>query len=152
MANTIHVTQPDFDQLERLVDGWWAPDDRSLALLERLRDELDRARVVDSGEIAPECVTLGSEVTLRDLDTGRRSVHRLVLPKESHKVEGALSVLSPIGIAVLGYHMGDSFTCETPGGERRLLVEKVVSPTKREQSERLFGARLVPEGELEAPR
>ncbi len=125
MADAIHVMRSDLDQLERLLDGWWRTDVRTQALLGRLQEELDRARVVESGEIAPECVTLGSEVALRDLDTALVSVHRLVLPMDTDRAKGALSVLSPVGIAVLGYREGDTFECATPGGRRRLRVEWV---------------------------
>jgi regulator of nucleoside diphosphate kinase len=126
IQNAIDVTQPDFERLERLVDGWWAADARTRALLDRLQAELDRARVVDSAEVEPGCITLGSQVRLRDVETGRLSVHRLVLPNEASGPDGALSILSPMGIAALGYREGDEFVCETPGGRRRLRVEKVL--------------------------
>ena len=124
--DAIHVTQPDFERLESLVDGWWAADPRTRALLDRLREELDRARVVDSAEVEPECITLGSQVLLRDVETGQSSMHRLVLPNDASGVDGALSILSPVGISALGYREGDEFVCETPGGRRRLRVEKVL--------------------------
>ncbi|MEZ5367081.1 MAG: GreA/GreB family elongation factor [Bryobacterales bacterium] len=124
--NTIHITEADFDRLERLVDGWWAQDPRTRTLLDRLQEELDRARVVDNQAVAPGCVTLGSEIMLRDLNTGELSVHRLALPNETGDSRAALSILSPVGIAVLGYGEGDEVDCETPGGRRRLRVEKVL--------------------------
>ena len=122
----IQVTQTDFDRLGRLLDGWWAPDARTQPLLDRLQEELDRARVVANGEVDPDCITLGSEVVLRDLDTGWPSIHRLVWPNDAAGSHKALSILSPIGVAALGYREGDEFVCETPGGLRRLRVEKVL--------------------------
>jgi regulator of nucleoside diphosphate kinase len=124
--NPIQVTRPDFERLAALLDGWWAPDAKTRPLLERLEAELERARVVDSRDIEPGCITIGSKVALRDLRTGRLSVHALVWPNEWSRSELTLSVLSPMGIAVLGYREGDEFEYEAPGGPRRLRVERVL--------------------------
>ena len=124
--NLIQVTQPDFDRLERLLEGWWASDARTRQALGRLQHELERARIVDSSEVDPDCITLGSEVELRDLDTGSLSMHRLVWPSEAPHSHEALSILSPMGLSALGYRQGDEFECDTPGGKRRLRVERVL--------------------------
>lgn len=122
----IHVTQLDFDRLEHLVNGWWATDDRTRDLLDQLQHELDRARIVDSEEVDPDRITLGSDIALRDLETGRVSLYRLDWPSNSGR-DGqiTLSILSPLGISALGYREGDEFEVEAPGGKRRLRVEKV---------------------------
>ena len=133
----IHVTETDFERLENLVNGWWAADPRTRELLDRLQGELDRARVVDSSAVAPECITLGSEVMLRDLDTGGLSVHRLVLPNEVGGSPRGLSILSPVGVCVLGYGEGDELDCETPGGRRRLRVEKVLFQPESDLASRI---------------
>ena len=114
MADAIQVVQSDLYEIERLIDGWWQADVRTRASLGRLQEELDRARTVESGEDTPECVTLGSEVALRDLAVHRESIHRLVLPRHADSAKGELSILSPLGIAVLGRHEGDTFECATP--------------------------------------
>ena len=121
----IQVTQPDFDRLDHLIDGWWAADGKTQRLLDGLRDALDRARVVDSAAINPGCVTLGSEVALRNLADGQRSVYRLMWPGEAARYDQGLSVLSPLGVAVIGRREGDVMEFEAPGGMRRLRVEKV---------------------------
>ncbi len=123
---TIQVTQPDFDRLENLLDGWWAADAKARPLFARLQDELARARIVDSNDVDPDCITLGSEVVLRDLDTGRLTAHLLVWPNDARSVRNGLSILSPMGIAALGYREGDEFDCQTPGGMRRFRVEEVL--------------------------
>jgi regulator of nucleoside diphosphate kinase len=65
-------------------------------------------------------------VRLLDLDSRESVVYTLVLPREANSADGSLSILAPIGIAMLGYGEGDRFECETPGGIRRFLVESVL--------------------------
>jgi regulator of nucleoside diphosphate kinase len=82
--------------------------------------------VVESYEVPPGIVTLHSKVRLLDLDSRESAVYRLVPPSEANGSAGNLSILAPIGIALLGYGEGDRFECETPGGMRRFLVERVL--------------------------
>src|SRR5690606_23271997 len=121
----IMLTQPDFNRLEHLVRGWWETDEQTRGLLERLEQELDRARVVASHEIAPDYITLGAEMELVDLETGRRSVYRLGHGPEATRHHQGLSILSPLGIAALGHREGQEFEYEAPGGRQRMRVEKV---------------------------
>jgi len=122
----IHVTKPDFQRLEHLVNGWWATDDRTRELLELLQQELDRALIVESEEVDPDRITLGSEVALRDLHTGEVTVYRLAWPRDAASGDSLpLSILSPMGISALGYREGDQFEVAAPGGKRRLRVEEV---------------------------
>ena len=71
-----------------------------------------------------------------DLDSRESVVYRLVLPSEANSVDGSLSILAPIGIAMLGYGEGDYFECETPGGTRRFLVESVLFQPEAESLRR----------------
>lgn len=121
----IHLTQSDFDRIEDLLGGWWAPDARTQRLLDQLQAELDRARILDGADPSSDAIGLGSEIVLVDLATAAASRYRLVAPSEADGSPGTLSILSPIGVASLGYREGDEFQCETPGGVRRLRVERV---------------------------
>lgn len=125
-STEIHVTKPDFQRLDHLVNGWWATDDRTRELLELLQHELDRALIVESEEVAPDRITLGSEIALRDLETGRVAIYRLAWPRDAAPGDCIpLSILSPMGIAALGYREGDELEVAAPGGKRRLRVEEV---------------------------
>ncbi len=91
-----------------------------------LQAELDRAVVVPPREVTPDVVTMRSTVELTDLDTGETETHTLVFPDEADIDQGKLSVLAPIGTAVLGCRVGDEFEWQVPAGVRRLRVAGVL--------------------------
>lgn len=126
MKTQIYITQADLAKVTGIMEGMALTDGKSQKWLALLQHELDRANVVESHEVPREVITLHSEVCLRDLDSDQSVIYKLVLPSEANSAEGKLSVLAPIGIAMLGYGEGDRFECETPGGTRRFGVERVL--------------------------
>lgn len=89
---------------------------------EFLADELDRAQVVDDEKIAPTIVTMNSRVEFKDDATGERRTITLVFPGEQDIAEGKVSILTPIGAALLGLSEGQSIERETPKGEWKSLT------------------------------
>lgn len=122
----IFVTEEDYEKLTQLLEGARQRRFRDLAHVEQLDSELDRAHVVPAGEIPPDVVTMNSEVQLRDLDTDSEMVLTLVFPHEANAEQRKVSVLAPLGTAVLGYRAGDVVEWEVPAGKRRLRVERVL--------------------------
>ncbi len=96
--------------------------------LEDLRVELDRALVLDPSQLSPSVVTLYAVVRVRDLESGARQELTLVSPHEADVSAGRVSVLAPLGTALLGYREGDLVERVMPGGLRRLLIEEVLQP------------------------
>ena len=95
-----------------------------------LADELDRAQVLPQGRHPVDVVCMGSEVEFRDDTTGRTQTVTLVYPNEANIAEGKVSVLTPIGTALIGLHAGKSINWETRLGEmKRLTVLQVREPT-----------------------
>ena len=150
MKNPIHITKPDYLKLIAIVEDFGPANKELSHWLAALEHELDRANVVDSHEIPHGVVTLHSRVRLRDLDSEELLIYRLVLPSEAGRTESGLSVLAPVGIAMLGYGEGDSFECATPGGTRRFLIESVLfQPEAEAQRRRTFvGPPSAPEGAM----
>lgn len=122
----IVMTEEDHEKLTQLLNGVRQRQFRDLAHVEQLDGELDRARVVSAHEIPPDVVTMNSEVALRDLDTGDQLVLTLVFPHEANVDQRKVSVLAPLGTAVLGYRAGDLIEWQVPAGTRRLQVERVL--------------------------
>jgi regulator of nucleoside diphosphate kinase len=91
-----------------------------------LREELARAAIVKPDAVTPDIVTMHSTVRVTDLDTGEGSEFTLVFPEESDRFPDAVSVLAPLGAAVLGYRSGDRIRFRTPKGFRRIEVGDVV--------------------------
>jgi regulator of nucleoside diphosphate kinase len=95
-----------------------------------LRDELEQARVVGMEELPEDVVTLESRVRVRDTETGVCSDYTVVTPSEADVSAGHISVLAPLGTALLGYREGDEVEWQMPGGVRHLRIEKVRQPDR----------------------
>ena len=122
----IYMTVSDMERLMALVEGYRLQG-REDANLDVLEGELDRALVMDAGRRMPsDVVTLDSRVLVWDLDSGEERLFTLVLPSKANVDEGRISVLAPLGMAVLGYRTGDEIEWDVPGGRRRLMVRRVI--------------------------
>lgn len=89
---------------------------------EFLLDELARARVVDRADLPPTVVGMHSTVEFRDNDSGRHLVLKLVYPHETRDIGQAVSVLTPVGAALIGLSVGQSIGYETPDGRLKTLT------------------------------
>lgn len=125
MRERIYVTDDDYEKLRRLVAGRRGRDHRDLENLDMLEQELDRAEILEPTAIPRDVVTMNSEVRLRDLDSGDERVYRLVFPSQT-RAGNSISVLAPIGTAMLGYRVGDVIEWRVPRGVRRLKVLEVI--------------------------
>ncbi|HET9069949.1 MAG TPA: nucleoside diphosphate kinase regulator [Amaricoccus sp.] len=96
---------------------------------DRLMREVARATVLPSAEMPGDVVNIGSEVSFRDEVTGREQTVTIVLPADANIAAGRVSVLTPIGAALIGLKAGASIGWETrEGEERRLTVLGVARP------------------------
>ncbi len=112
----IVITQSDFGLLRRLAGH------------PRLAAELKRAVVVDSRCIAADIVTMNSRVRFEDQNTGERREVTIVFPHEANASTGSLSVLAPVGTALLGLTVGQPIVWPFPDGtQHRLRVLKIIS-------------------------
>ncbi|MCL4835296.1 MAG: nucleoside diphosphate kinase regulator [Caldilineaceae bacterium] len=122
----IHITQFDLERLRKLLSDAQSTDYRKSEYLERLQIEINRAEVVLSKDIPSDVITMNSTVCIEDLDTKEEEIYTLVFPKNADLSQGKISILAPIGTAMLGYEVGDSFEWEVPAGKRRLRVKKIL--------------------------
>lgn len=124
----IIVTDRDSIRLRGLLGAQSPASFRDQAHLSQLRSELERALVLAADEVPSGVITIDSLVRVVDLDSGKRSVLTLVLPHEADVAQRRISVLAPIGTALLGFRAGDDVEWVMPGGVRRLHVEHVRQP------------------------
>jgi regulator of nucleoside diphosphate kinase len=96
-----------------------------------LEEELERAAMVAPEDVPGDVVTMNSTVRLRDLDTGEEETYTLVYPAQANAEENRISVLAPVGTAIIGYRVGDTVTWRVPGGRVRLRVEEVLYQPER---------------------
>lgn len=102
-----------------------------LAHVDELRSELERAIVLPSGEVPHGVVTMGAKVQVRDLGNGRIEGFELVYPRDAEASAHRLSVLAPLGTALLGNSEGDAVEWRMPGGTRCFRIERVMQAPRR---------------------
>jgi regulator of nucleoside diphosphate kinase len=117
----IVITDQDWLRLERLL----TQIPRS-TYSEWLQDELDRAEVVEPTAISPKVVTMNSQVVYRDENTGKELQVTLVFPNDADAASGKISVLAPVGAALLGLSEGQTIEWKTPSGDPRTLRVKSI--------------------------
>lgn len=120
----IVISEPDARVLRGLLMARSAPG-RDQEHLDELRDELERAQVLEPGQISDNVVTMNKLVRVRDLSSGKLQELTLVSPAEADVSARRISVLAPLGTALLGYREGDEVEWLMPGGVRRLRIEAV---------------------------
>ncbi|QLF92987.1 nucleoside diphosphate kinase regulator [Pseudomonas sp. ABC1] len=108
----IIITQIDLQRLERLLDSL----DEYGPAAEALEQELSRAQVVTPSEMPAGVVTMNSRVHCRDEGAGKDYHLTLVYPPQAGK-EGTVSVLAPVGTALLGLSVGQHIDWPTPSGK-----------------------------------
>jgi regulator of nucleoside diphosphate kinase len=96
-----------------------ARGDGSPAQLQAIEEMLDVSILVPSREVSPDVVTMYSQVLLQDLHTGQRSTLTLCYPADAEPAVGFVSVLSPVGSALLGLRVGSTARWSTPIGDQR---------------------------------
>ena len=122
----IYITEVDYQRLSGLIDRTRERSNADREYLNKLEAELDRAEVVDAKDIPADVITMRSRVRLKDLVSGETNTYSLVFPTEADFAEGKISVLAPIGTAILGYKQGDTIEWPVPSGLRRLKVEEIL--------------------------
>jgi regulator of nucleoside diphosphate kinase len=123
----ITLTTTDSDQLSRLVDAAAETFPRTADFLGR---EINRAQVIDRSKALPGLVMMESEVEFRDDVTGQVRTITLVYPKDADMNAGRISVLTPVGAALIGLSAGQSIEWQTPTGGRRSLTVLSVRPPR----------------------
>jgi regulator of nucleoside diphosphate kinase len=120
----IYVTSDDRKRLQALLSRPTDAMDRDD--VSDLVAEVQRAVVVPASEIPPDVITMNSRARLLDLDQLTTLELTVVYPEDADFAEGRISVVAPIGAAMLGYRVGDEIEWVVPSGPRRLRVEAIL--------------------------
>lgn len=122
----IVITEFDLERLQSLIEEMEEFPARDNRYLDELSEELLRAEVVAPEEIPPQVITMNSRVRLQDLDSKAELEYTLVFPPEANLDQGKISVLAPVGMAMIGYQVGDTISWKVPAGVKRLKVKKIL--------------------------
>ena len=128
----LFITESDFVRLNSLIESvkrFFRRDQENLSSLE---EELNRAEVVRKDRLPANVVTMNSQVRITDLDTGEQTVYTLSFPHQADIAHNRISVLAPIGTALLGYRTGSVVQVHVPRGRKRLRIEEVKLPSGHE--------------------
>lgn len=110
----ITISSLDLKRIEQLIVSHAY---KKMPGIDALRDELDRANVVEPNEIPDGLVTMNSTVFFRDEQTSQEYELTLVYP-DSNAQPNPVSILAPVGSALLGLSIGQSITWQVPGGRQ----------------------------------
>jgi regulator of nucleoside diphosphate kinase len=122
----IYITDYDLTRLKELLQVGIGFVERDRSSLKTLQGELDRAHIVNPTAVPQDVVTMNSRVRLTDVETNEEQVYTVVFPSESNLGQGKISILAPIGTAILGYRVGDTVEWRVPGGVKTLRIEEIL--------------------------
>jgi regulator of nucleoside diphosphate kinase len=125
MNRSIVITETDMQKLEALIDASRLSGNLDMRRLDELEEELNRAKVTTSERVPRDVVTMHSRVRVTDLESGKEFVYQIVFPREADISKSKISVLAPIGTALLGYAVGSEIEWSVPSGTRRFHVDAV---------------------------
>lgn len=124
----IVITKVDRARLQTVIDRALEHGNESRPYVVDLQRELDRAEVVDPASAPSGLVVMNSTVCLRDLDSNESETYVLVYPRDADISCNRISVLAPVGTAIIGCQVGDVVTWSVPRGRVQLRIEDVIPP------------------------
>ncbi|HOG06851.1 MAG: nucleoside diphosphate kinase regulator [Syntrophales bacterium] len=122
----VYMTSFDMERLESLIQTHRSSSPKRKAQIDRLEKELDRAVIVDPKDIPADVVTMNTKLRLRDETSGEEMVLSLVFPADANLEKNRVSVLAPIGTALLGYRVGDIIEWEVPSGTKTFRITETL--------------------------
>ncbi len=125
-SNHLVLTQADFQKLTSLINS------RNSETTELLEEELGRAVVVSDEELPKDVVSMNSKVCFQDLETGKETIAILVYPHEANIEENKISILAPVGSALIGLRVGQIIQWPVPSGKEKSF--KVISVLSQQES------------------
>ena len=134
----IYISRDDYSRLRLFLAA--ALNSNATDALRHLAEELDRAAVVDASALPADVVTMNSTVEFEDLGTGEIEEYTITFPDRADLDLKRISILAPIGTALIGCRAGDLVQWSTPGGVRELKVRRVTAPAPNPTTRPLFAA------------
>lgn len=125
-ARKVLITREDLLRLEELIDCALRFQPLSHQHLIDVQQDLERATVLEVDQMPSNTATMNSEVRVRDLADGNQLTYKIVYPRDAHMDRNRISVLAPLGAALLGRQAGEIFECNAPGGVKQFMLEEII--------------------------
>jgi regulator of nucleoside diphosphate kinase len=127
----IIITATDRQRLEFLLTSAFSEAIDSRSHLDALRTELRRATIVDSGDVPEDVITMNSTVCLYDIDYDVTDTYTLVYPRDADILDNKVSILAPIGTAILGCRVGTTVAWQSSSGRRYVQLKELLFQPER---------------------
>ena len=131
VSRKIIVTREDYNRLVELLNDEIFCAIAAPKVFRELAGELQLATIVDSASVPVDVVTMNSTVKLTDLNSKESETFTLVYPKDANIAQGRLSILAPIGTAILGYRVGNKVRWSVPDGTSNFQIDEVIYQPER---------------------
>lgn len=132
MNKQIYVTDFDMKRFKWLISNALKFDEKYKTQIGELEEELKIAVIVDPKDIPGDVITMNSKFRITIPETGEEKEYTLVFPFDEDKKQNKLSVIDPLGIAVIGYKAGDFAELKNPQGKREIKIEEILYQPERE--------------------
>jgi regulator of nucleoside diphosphate kinase len=116
--NSIIISERDYNDLVNMLESLSTAEFKKASFLE---EEMLRADIVEAGNLPPEVVSMNSTVRYVDMESGEMLGVRVTYPWDSNIDEGKISVLAPLGSALLGLGVGQEISWPLPNGRTKYL-------------------------------
>ena len=117
------------DRLQSIIDNHRSASPKIKEQIERLEKELDKAFVVEPKDIPADVVTMNTKLRLLDETSGEEKNISLVFPSDADFDKNRISILAPVGTALLGYRVGDIVEWNVPSGTKSFrIMETIYQP------------------------
>jgi regulator of nucleoside diphosphate kinase len=126
MSTEVLVTRYDYSMINSMILELLDSSNPNLPELNRLNIEIKQARLIDPKRITKDYVTMNSIVKVSFPDTGITRTLKLVYPQCAEIRESKISVLSPLGCALLGYRKGQKITFTAAGNSKTVIIEEIL--------------------------
>jgi regulator of nucleoside diphosphate kinase len=120
----ISISVPDAERL--LLQSRFVRNQLEAVVLRDLESLIRNATTLDPSAVPPDLVTMNSQVVLREVDSGRQMIFTLVFPSRANPRMGMVSILTPLGLILLGARIGQQLTCPISGAIATVLVEAIL--------------------------
>lgn len=124
-ANKVVLLKEDYALLTKSFSKTRRLKIKALENYKRLISEISKAVLIDKDHFPPDVVRLNSTVIVKDMDTNLVTTYTIVLPDKVNAKQSKVSILSPIGIALIGFKKGLQFTWKFLSSKQRLSILEV---------------------------
>lgn len=120
------LSKLDYESLKRLIEENPAHTVQEARAMSIIKEFFLRIKPINTRKVRPDVITMNSSFCLRDIGNGKKEVYSLVFPDQTDHGDNTISILSPLGMEVLGCRTGKVIK-GSPYEEKYYLIEKVIS-------------------------